>query len=53
MYRDLDKEAIARKRLRQGCQISAGFVESSAAYAQAGTAAKAASLPAVCSAADR
>jgi len=53
MYREFDNEAVARKRLRQGCQISAGFVESSAAYAQAGTAAKAASLPAVCSAADR
>jgi TPR repeat protein len=53
MYRDLNKEATARKRLRQGCQISAGFVESSAAYAQPGTPAKAASLPAVCSSADR
>ena len=53
MYREFNNEALARKRLRQGCQISAGFVESSAAYAQPGTAAKAASLPAVCSAADR
>jgi Sel1 repeat len=53
MYRNLNNEATAQKRLRQGCQISAGFVESSAAYAQPGTPAKAAALPAVCSSADR
>jgi len=49
MYRTLDNASLARKRLREGCQISAGFAESGAAYAQAGSPPKVASLPAVCS----
>jgi TPR repeat protein len=49
MYRGLNDLAKAEKRLRQGCQISVGFAESSAAYVETGLSAKAAAVPAFCS----
>jgi len=53
MYRSSANEAAAQASLRQGCAISAGFVESSAAYDQPGAPAKAATIPPVCSSIER
>lgn len=47
MYRGLNDLAKAEKRLRQGCQISVGFAESSAAYFEGDLPAKVA-VPAIC-----
>lgn len=47
MYRGRNDSATAEKRLRQGCEISAGFAESSAAFLQNGVPMKIA-MPAVC-----
>jgi Sel1 repeat len=52
MYRGLNDSATAEKRLRQGCQISTGFAESSAAYLEKGLPIKVA-VPAVCTSIDR
>jgi TPR repeat protein len=49
MYRALSNEAEAQTRLRQGCEISTGFAESSAAYSQMVSVAKAATVPPICS----
>jgi hypothetical protein len=49
MYRELHDERTAKSRLRQGCELSSRFVESSAAYFREGSSAKAAAVPAVCS----
>jgi TPR repeat protein len=49
MYRSLNEPAQAEKRLKQGCQISTGFVESSAAYFERGLPAKTAAVPPICS----
>jgi Sel1 repeat len=48
MYRGANDSAKAEKRLRQGCEISAGFAESSAAYLDEGLS-KRAATPAICS----
>ena len=48
MYRGPNDVAKAEKRLRQGCQISAGLAASSAAYFETGLPAKVA-VPAICS----
>jgi len=48
MYRNLDKEGAAEARLREGCEISVGYAESSAAYFERGTPAKAARVPPIC-----
>jgi len=48
MYRGLNNEALAQSRLRHGCELSAGFAESSAAYFHEGSTARAAAIPAVC-----
>jgi TPR repeat protein len=52
MYRGLNDSANAEKRLRQGCEISAGFSESSAAYLENGAPIKVA-VPAVCTSIER
>ncbi len=51
MYRGLNDRAQAEKRLRQGCEISIGFAQSSAAYFERNVPAKAAAVPAICSSA--
>jgi len=48
MYRGLNDPKKAEKRLKQGCQISVGFAESSAAYLEEGVS-KSAAVPAICS----
>jgi|HubBroStandDraft_1064217.scaffolds.fasta_scaffold04801_5 hypothetical protein len=48
MYRALDNEREAQAKLHEGCEISAGYAESNAAYAESGSQPKAASVPAVC-----
>jgi TPR repeat protein len=53
MYRALNKPAQAEKRLRQGCQVSVSFAESSAAYIERGLPAKTAAVPPICSSAGR
>ncbi len=52
MYRGLNDLAKAEKTSRQGCQISIGFAESSAAYFGAGLPAKV-TVPAFCSSAPK
>jgi hypothetical protein len=49
IYRDLHDEARAENRLRQGCAINLESAQSSAAYSERGSPAKAATAPAVCS----
>jgi len=49
MYRGLHNMSRAQQRLREGCEISVGFAQSSAAYFERGSPAKAAAAPAVCS----
>jgi len=53
MYRGLNDLAKAEKRLKQGCQISKGFAESSAAYFERGLPTKVTALPAICSSVGR
>jgi TPR repeat protein len=53
MYRALDNEHEAETKLHEGCAISTGNAESSAAYSEIGSQPKAASIPAVCSDAAR
>jgi TPR repeat protein/drug/metabolite transporter superfamily protein YnfA len=52
MYRSLNDPTKAAKRLKQGCQISVGFAESSAAYLEEGLS-KRAAVPAICSSAPK
>ena len=51
IYRGLNDPAKAEKRLKQGCQISIGFAESSAAYFERGLPTKVTALPPICSSA--
>ena len=53
MYRAAGDDATAQNRLREGCGLSAGFVESSAAYLPRGAGGHAAGVPAICSPAAR
>jgi hypothetical protein len=48
MYHGRNEETTARSRLRQGCELSTRFVESSAAYFREGSPARAAAVPSVC-----
>jgi TPR repeat protein len=52
MYRGFNDSANAERRLRQGCEISAGFSESSAAYLEKGSPIKVA-VPSVCTSIER
>ncbi len=49
MYRGLNNEAEAQKKLRLGCEISVDYAQSNAAYSQTAPQIKAATVPAVCS----
>lgn len=49
IYRSLDDDVKAEKRLRQGCAISVESAQSSAAYAERGSPAKVAAIPPACS----
>ncbi|HTW56982.1 MAG TPA: hypothetical protein VMD99_02505 [Terriglobales bacterium] len=48
MYHSLDNETLADARVREGCEISAGNAESSAAYSEGGSPRPATSAPAIC-----
>jgi Sel1 repeat len=48
MYRSQNDSTKAEDRVRQGCQISAGFAESSAAYFQRGVLAQTPQAPQIC-----
>jgi Sel1 repeat-containing protein len=48
MYHSLDKDTLADAKMREGCELSAGNEESSAAYAERGSPGPVVRLPAVC-----
>lgn len=49
MYQGLHDDAAAQERLRQGCELSITFAQSSAALTSEGSLARAPAVPAVCS----
>jgi TPR repeat protein len=53
MYRALNDEGLARQRVRQGCELSARYAASSAAYFRPGSQMQAGAGPAICSEMDR
>jgi hypothetical protein len=48
MYRAQDKEHEAETKLHEGCEISTGNAESSAAYSEIGSQPKSATVPTIC-----
>jgi TPR repeat protein len=51
MYRSLDNDILADAKMREGCELSTGNAESSAAYAERGSPEPAVSPPAICASA--
>jgi Sel1 repeat-containing protein len=53
MYHSLDNESLAEAKVREGCEISLGNAESSAAYSERGSPVHPTNVPAICVSAGR